>query len=178
MNNDTQTYDQQAVINLQTYLRELYLHDPEIPKVEVDGVFGEETKRAVIAFQKKNGLPPTGEVDRTTWNRLYTAYLETMERYTPPRCICVFPRNPVNYELAPGDSYFLVNILQYMLSEISAEHNFDPEVTITGVYDENTERAVMLFQHRNRLEETGRVNRKTWNSIADYFNILQTEYYQ
>lgn len=166
------------ITNIQEYLRELSYHDPDIPRVNVDGIFGDETREAVIAFQNKNKLPPSGEVDRATWDRLYAAYLDAFTKHTPPKFISVFPRNPENYELSPGDSYFLVNILQFMLREISAEHNFDPEVEISGVYDESTERAVRMFQRRSMIQQSGRVNRETWDRLADYFNIMQNEYYQ
>jgi peptidoglycan hydrolase-like protein with peptidoglycan-binding domain len=36
----------------------------------IDGDFGDNTLKAVRAFQKARGLPPTGEVDSTTWKRL------------------------------------------------------------------------------------------------------------
>ena len=39
-------------------------------KGEVDGVFGAGTKSAVIAFQKKNGLPADGVVGRATYKAL------------------------------------------------------------------------------------------------------------
>lgn len=38
----------------------------------IDGVFGEETRQAVIAFQKKYGLSQTGIVDTATWNKVNT----------------------------------------------------------------------------------------------------------
>jgi hypothetical protein len=36
----------------------------------VDGYTGGHTRRAVIAFQRRNGLPPDGNVGRDTWNKL------------------------------------------------------------------------------------------------------------
>jgi Putative peptidoglycan binding domain/D-alanyl-D-alanine carboxypeptidase len=36
----------------------------------VDGIFGENTERAVIAFKKANGLEAKGVVGATTWRRL------------------------------------------------------------------------------------------------------------
>jgi hypothetical protein len=42
-------------------------------KGEMYGQFGEPTKIAVIAFQKDEGLPETGEVDAITWEKLGVA---------------------------------------------------------------------------------------------------------
>ena len=39
--------------------------------ITADGVFGPITERNVIAFQEKKGLPKTGIVDETTWNRMF-----------------------------------------------------------------------------------------------------------
>ncbi len=39
-------------------------------EVEIDRKFGEETARAVRKFQEKNGIIPTGNVDKKTWNLL------------------------------------------------------------------------------------------------------------
>ncbi|WP_462331709.1 C40 family peptidase [Schwartzia sp. (in: firmicutes)] len=36
----------------------------------IDGVFGNETYRALIAFQRDNKIKITGEVDRATWKKL------------------------------------------------------------------------------------------------------------
>lgn len=36
----------------------------------VDGEFGKATKTAVIEFQKNSGLPETGVIDKTTWDKL------------------------------------------------------------------------------------------------------------
>ena len=39
--------------------------------ITADGIFGPITKRHVVAFQEKKGLPKTGIVDETTWNRMF-----------------------------------------------------------------------------------------------------------
>ena len=36
----------------------------------VDGIFGNETYRALIAFQRDNDIKITGVVDRATWKKL------------------------------------------------------------------------------------------------------------
>ena len=54
-----------------TVLSEFY---PDVPPVEQDGVYGDSTRRSVMAFQQHVGLPATGAVDSATWTALYRAY--------------------------------------------------------------------------------------------------------
>ena len=44
---------------------------PRIPKVKVDGIFGENTQQAVLAFQREFGLNTDGVVGVQTWDALY-----------------------------------------------------------------------------------------------------------
>jgi Putative peptidoglycan binding domain len=46
-----------------------------------DGIFGPHTRAAVIAFQKRHGLPATGKVDVKTWLKLFPT---DMIVYAPP----------------------------------------------------------------------------------------------
>lgn len=46
-----------------------------IPKITPDGVYGEQTKAAVSAFQKIFDLPQTGIVDFATWYRISKIYV-------------------------------------------------------------------------------------------------------
>jgi hypothetical protein len=41
------------------------------PDLIVDGIFGPRTRAAVLAFQRKAGIPATGEVDPPTWKVLH-----------------------------------------------------------------------------------------------------------
>jgi peptidoglycan hydrolase-like protein with peptidoglycan-binding domain len=46
-----------------------------IPKVAVDGSFGQNTAESVRAFQRVFGLPATGIVDFPTWYRISELYV-------------------------------------------------------------------------------------------------------
>lgn len=46
----------------------------DIERLEENGIYDQPTRNAVAKFQYINGLPPTGETDRDTWNVLCQVY--------------------------------------------------------------------------------------------------------
>lgn len=64
----------EQVRHLQYMLSVLSEFIPQIPELEVDGIFGPATRNAVIAAQGYFGLPLTGVVDEDTWDELYDQY--------------------------------------------------------------------------------------------------------
>lgn len=46
----------------------------EVPPLKVDGIFGQETRQAVLGFQRYAGLPQTGTVGATTWDAIYDQF--------------------------------------------------------------------------------------------------------
>ncbi len=64
----------QDVRDLQTYLDYIASNNPNLPRLRIDGIFGEETLRAVNAFQELNGLPITRYVGSVTWNAIAQQY--------------------------------------------------------------------------------------------------------
>ena len=74
--NDADFYIGKPIRSLQTMLRVIAAADEAIPQVVPDGIYGPDTEAAVTAFQARSGLPPTGEADQATWNRVVDAYLK------------------------------------------------------------------------------------------------------
>jgi len=62
------------VEHLQYMLSVLSAYIPEIPPLTIDGIFGNATRAAVIAAQRRFGLPETGEVDFDTWDEIYDQF--------------------------------------------------------------------------------------------------------
>ena len=62
------------VEHLQYMLSVLGQYIPEIPPVTVDGVYGTATRNAVLAAQRRFGLPQTGRVDFQTWDEIYDQF--------------------------------------------------------------------------------------------------------
>ena len=163
----TTPYETQAIYNLQRYLRQLSRFDPAIPSVDEDGIFGDQTRASLSAFQRKYSLPITGAADSETWARLFNEYLASVEERTRPLPVYLFPRFPAEYSVGRGDENLLVGVIQYLLRELLTLYGKDLELLpLDGVFSELTERAVKDFQTVQRLPPNGRVDRVTWNRLA------------
>lgn len=59
---------------LQYMLSVLSAHISTIPPVNIDGIYGQATRAAVLAAQRRFGLPETGTVGQQTWDEIYDQY--------------------------------------------------------------------------------------------------------
>ena len=66
--------ESEVVRLLQEYLNYISQFFIQIPSVSPTGYFGQRTEEAVIAFQRLNGLEPTGTVGAATWNAITSIY--------------------------------------------------------------------------------------------------------
>lgn len=66
---------------LQEYLTFIHETYPDIPAVNNTGYFGPVTKSAVIAFQNRFGIKPTGVVGAVTWNEIAGVYSDLKYGY-------------------------------------------------------------------------------------------------
>lgn len=62
------------VEQLQYMLRVIAAYISSIPTISVDGIFGSQTETAVLAAQRRFGLPETGVVDFQLWNEIYDQF--------------------------------------------------------------------------------------------------------
>ena len=173
----TTPYETQAIFNLQRYLRQLSRFDPAIPSVNEDGIFGEETRASLSAFQQKYGLPVTGTADAETWAMLFNEYLASVEARTRPDPVYLFPRYPADFSVGLGDENVYVAVIQLLLREAITLYGLDAELLpLNGVFDALTEQAVRDFQRVQRLPDDGRVDRVTWNRLAKAGELAQSRY--
>ena len=62
------------VEHLQYMLNVLSAYIPQIPSVQIDGIFGPATRNAVLAAQRRFELPQTGVVNAATWDEIYDQF--------------------------------------------------------------------------------------------------------
>ena len=160
----------EAIRNLQRYLRQLAYFDETIGEVPIDGLFDKATEEGLRAFQRGEGLAPTGRADQETWERLFAAYKSSLAERQAPARIAQFPRLPERYTVEVGETQFLVRIIQNALQELAIIYDDLGEVPQSGFYDEDTAAAVRLFQKKHGLPQTGAVDLATWNALADAYN--------
>ena len=77
---------------LQQYLRYIEMHDGKSGIIP-DGIYGENTRNSVTAFQKNKGFEPTGVVDNETWDSIIEEYNLIIPFYETPSSISPFRDN-------------------------------------------------------------------------------------
>lgn len=160
----------EAIRHLQSYLRQIAFFDPNMTLVSIDGIYNPETQAAVRVFQRQNGLPVTGKVDKTTWDAIYEAYKQSLRAHAKPLPIDMFAFSQSGYVMKPGTKGFWVEAVQFMLDEISIFYQDIIPPERTGLYDEQTSVAVTAFQRNVGLEATGEVDLETWNALSRVYN--------
>jgi len=159
-----------AVRELQHMLRFISRYNEEIPPLNPDGIFGELTEDAVKAFQQMQNMPVTGEVDLNTWNEIKRVFYALREKHLPANPVYVFP--PELSSLKENDTFDEVLILQIMLKKIADRYDNVPNVELSGVYDPQTKQTVIKLQEIFRLDQTGKVDKQTWNHIEKIYSAL------
>ena len=165
-----------AVTVIQRELNTISRNYPAIPRVTVDGIFGESTERAVRKFQEIFDLTPDGVVGQATWNRLVMLYVGILRLAELDSVGVTIFGSSLEYPeaLRLGDENEYVATLQFFLSTISEFYDTVPSVPITGYFGELTQNAVIAFQRTANLVADGVVGRKTWDELYRYYDGVES----
>ena len=154
---------EEVIKDVQKWLRTIGREYPDFPEVFIDGINGEETRRAVRKYQETRVLPVTGEVDRITFDRIFAEYsafdgMENALGYAPE-----FDKFEGG-RISEGDVFEDIYLLQLLFRRLAVkDERFFLEMT--GVYDEDTAAAVTLLRSISGNGEGAFVDTVLWNSL-------------
>lgn len=166
----------EAVRVIQNALNVVSRNYPAVPRVTVDGIFGESTENSVRTFQRIFNLTSDGVVGEATWNKLsllYVAILRLAE--LDSEGLTLFGSSfEYPQALRRGDSDRSVVILQYMLNVVAEFYDSVSSAGSSGVFDAQTENSVLSFQRAFSLNRDGVVGRATWDALYRAYSGIST----
>ena len=156
------------VTQAQVMLNRISQNYPAISRIyPVDGIFGEQTERSVISFQRIFNLTPDGIIGKATWYQMVRLYVGVNDLAELESQGQTFYR--VNWQgsetLQEGNTGQNVRQLQYMLQVVSDYISTVPAVTIDGIFGPATQAAVIAYQRHAGLTPDGIVGTNTWQSL-------------
>lgn len=166
-----------SVERIQRQLNRISRNYPLIPKIQsVDGIFGADTRDAVIAFQSTFNLEPDGIVGKQTWYKIQYIYVAVKK-------LAQLDSEGLKYSdiqkqfttaLSFGDTGEPIQALQYYLKYVGIYNQALTPIEVTGTFDSATEQALRSFQTFYGLEPTGILNLNTINKLNQvYLGILE-----
>lgn len=156
---------------VQYYLAFLGFFLPQLPPIEVNGVFDDATRDAVYTFQSYAGLPIDGVVGRDTWDALQDNYAQVVNNLPAQYQQYLSQIYPGRY-LVVGDRGESVRQLQQSLRRIAQSDPSIPLIEVDGVYGPATQAAVLAMQRQLGLEPTGAVGPILWQAIMTRGSVL------
>lgn len=158
-----------SVRSLQTMLRAIASLDPDMPVLIPDGFYGPETVRTVSYFQRREGLPVTGQADTFTHDAIALAFEEAL--------IIAGPSHQIYAALDPGQAIlrgernYHVWLIQAMLNVIALRFPTFRGPEVNGIYDLPTAAQVSLLQRLTGLPETGNMDKITWKHLVRLYDL-------
>ncbi len=146
-----------AVKQLQQRLKQLGYYSSTI-----DGDYGNNTVKAVKAFQKKNNLSQTGTADAATLKKVYASSAISANDKVEDA--------DTSTTLKYGSEGDKVKELQRRLKELGYYKS-----TIDGEYGSGTSTAVKAFQKKNGLSQTGTADETTLKKVYSSSAVSATD---
>ena len=141
-----------AIKEIQRFLYVISQKEKTLPHVSIDGYYGDETRLAVLEFQRLNFLEESGTVEKETYDTLYKTYLEILDEINASE-------NGLNSESFPlklGDSGNDVSILNSILRELCKYYK-EISPPYEDFFSRETEESVKQLQRHLLEEESGTV---------------------
>lgn len=160
------------VQDLQFMLRRLSVKYAFLPELALDGLFGEETLESVMRFQKEMELPVTGVVDNQTWDAIRREWVALERESSPPRTLRIFPGE--GYYVTPGMSNSSMILPQTMFQLLRERIVGIADADANGDHGTASVQNTRWLQNLAQLEETGIMDRQTWDVLSRLYELFIT----
>lgn len=106
-----------AIRQIQRYLYEIHKSEwLDIPRVPIDGIYGNDTRSAVVELQRLKNIQPSGLVDYETFGAIYEEYL-LASRLSDSDSQFLLTGKPFPFKV--GDSGADIEIIHLIFRELS-----------------------------------------------------------
>lgn len=148
------------------FLDALAFLDPDIPRLKTNSIYSENTVTMVKAFQKKYGLPVTGDFTYSDWKVLKEEYEKILSFVPDKNKDYVNELYPNNF-LMKGMSGDDIKRYQRLLLKICRFDKSIPGVRVNGIFDDLTDRSVRKLQNDYGFEINGIVGPLLWRKTVE-----------
>lgn len=148
------------------FLDALAFLDKDIPRLQLNSVYNDNTITMVKAFQQKYNLPVTGNFKYSDWLVLQRAYDNILKSFPKEYQDYVDELYP-DYFLVLGMSGEDVKRLQQFLLKICKYDKSIPGVRVNGIFDDLTNRSIKKLQKDYGFEINGIVGPLLWKKIVE-----------
>lgn len=148
------------------FLDALAFLDPDIPRLQTNSIYSENTVTMVKAFQKKYGLLVTGDFTYSDWKVLKEEYEKILSFVPDKNKDYVNELYPNNF-LMKGMSGDDIKRYQRLLLKICRFDKSIPGVRVNGIFDDLTDRSVRKLQNDYGFEINGIVGPLLWRKTVE-----------
>lgn len=143
--------------------------NPNIPRVSIDGIYGQETLEAVSVFQEIYGLNKSGTVDRETFELLYLLYDSAIKEKNTPSYVITSEGFPLKLGSQGND---VINLHLY-ITELEKTYADIGSVGKGSYFNAQTQNAVINLEKIFNMEPTGEVNAILYQRILTELDAIR-----
>ena len=152
------------VMHLQYMLDVLSTFIEQIPPVEMTGTFDQQTRNAVIAFQKYKGITDNGIVNENFWDLLIREFNGIDQTVLSQEEN--FPNTESSTEVLPAASRSRITLLQQRLNRLGNAYPDIGAIPVSGMSNNATVYGVRKLQAMAGLPVTGKMDSDSWKALV------------
>lgn len=167
MRMNRKSFYNQPIKSVQVMLQTIAHADSEYASVIPDGIYGPETVEAVATFQRNQGMPATGTVDQTTWDRIVDVFESAEIELAQASAIQI--DMPCGLAYQKGEHNFNIQLAQSMLQALSERYQCICAPAISGMLDDATTASIEELQAMCNLPVSGQIDKRTWDALVRFY---------